>query len=87
MVMRKKRSDKVMNSSIDNFIKSSPDEHRDNVEPEMLDRVSRTFRVNDELWIDFDAWCKRRKTSRSDEIEKFILDKMEKSKSEYFMKS
>ena len=53
--------------SIEDIINTAPNEKH-----VAINRESRTFRIDPDLWIEFDYFCKKSKTTRSDEIEKFI---------------
>lgn len=68
-------------SSLDKFVNSSPDEVT--TSKDMLTRESFTFRVNRDLWDDFDYWCKKNRVSRSDVLENFLLEKLGKKKEDY----
>ncbi|MDX9802383.1 MAG: hypothetical protein RBT69_13715 [Spirochaetia bacterium] len=50
---------------------------------EILERESVTFRINRDLWTDFDYWCKKNRISRSDILEKFILEKIGRNPDDY----
>lgn len=75
----KKDTDK---KKLDNFIKSSPEEVITSSK-DMLERESFTFRINRELWTDFDYWCKKNRMTRSDVLENYLLEKIGKSKDDY----
>jgi len=78
MALGKKKDDK---KKLDEIINSSPDETT--TSKDMLKRQSLTFRGNRKLWLDFDYWCKTNKFTRSDLLEDFFLEKMEKNKDDY----
>ena len=80
-IVQNSRLDSVKTSGLDDFIKSAPDEMTEI--KRTLKRDSKTFRINPQLWIDYDYWCKNNKTTRSNELEKFILNQIEKSKNDY----
>ncbi len=77
----RRKNDKNDKSGIDKFVNSSPDEVT--TSKDMLERESFTFRMNRDLWNDFEYWCKKNRTTRSDIIENFILEKIGKKKEDY----
>lgn len=60
--------------------KSAPDEKGADLS---TSRESRTFRVHPQIWIDFDRWCAMNQTTRSAELEKYMLMLMGKTTNEY----
>ena len=74
----RRKNDKNDKSGIDKFVNSSPDEVT--TSKDMLERESFTFRMNRDLWNDFEYWCKKNRITRSDIIENFILEKIGKKK-------
>lgn len=85
MVVRKKTLDKKkeITPELESFVEASPDEKKKDKDNEMLNRKSFTFRINPDLWIDFEYHCKKNGISRSDIIEDMILKVLKKKKDEY----
>ena len=87
---KKKGSNKKQNSqkknggderSLEKITNSAPSEHHNS--KDILDRVPVTLRGNRQLWAEFGLWCTMNRTSRSDVIENFVLEKLGKTKDDY----
>ena len=83
MVVRKKDIKKKteITPEIENFIDSSPNEAKKG--KDMLHRESFSFRINPDIWIDFEYHCKKKRISRSDVMEEMILKVLGKKKDDY----
>lgn len=83
MGIRRDKNDKenTGKTGLDKFVNSSPDETGE--KKDMLKRDTFAFRINPILWLDFEYWCKLNKKTRSDCIEKFILETLGKTKDDY----
>ena len=76
------KKDKKISPELKSFIEASPDEKKEKGDG-MLNRKSFTFRINPDLWIDFEYYCKKNGISRSDIMEDMILKVLKKKKDEY----
>lgn len=75
------KKEKEITPEIKNFIDSSPNEAKKG--KDMLHRESFSFRINPDIWIDFEYHCKKQRISRSDIMEGMILEFLKKKKDDY----